>query len=279
MMIVCYNHAMIDSNSPNPHALKEQIPPRLRFLLWIITGVNQMVDLLLNMPSETQSLQDVAQYFQNALNLGVKVSGQEVPDSWPLMVAANHPYPIQDALALIIALSEKRKWPMKILADFPPELCPEIAEHIIYAWNSFKKDENKREILKEMMEEINNLFEQNGTLIIFPAGQSSYRAIGSDIIQDIEWYNWLLTIAKRLRIPILPAYIGARTAFWFNFLRNLFSRQFVRFLNLSQAIRKNETIEVCFGEVFSVETKKTIHQIQDYIYKILGNVPFETRKS
>jgi putative hemolysin len=142
----------------------------------------------------------------------IEVRNQEnIPSHGKYIVASNHPLGGLDGMALMHVIGKKRR-DIKFLSN---DLLLEIKnlQSMFVAVN--KLGRNNTEIVKL----INELYESDNMVLIFPAGLVSRKQKGG-VIKDLEWKKSFITKAVKHKRDIVPVYIeGHNSRFFYNLAR------------------------------------------------------------
>lgn len=123
-----------------------------------------------------------------------------------LVIVANHPIGSLDGLALLNMVSQVRA-DVKVVATNILENISAL-EPVMFSLTG--KTSTKKE---RQLEAINQHLENEGAIIIFPAGKVS--RMSATGIKDDRWQTDFLSIAENTHSPILPIYIDARNSLFF----------------------------------------------------------------
>ena len=139
--------------------------------------------------------------------LGVSCSVTErerenIPVEGPLMVVANHPLGMVDAMALVQLIASVRR-DIRILGNEVLAAVPQM-EPILLRVDVLGKGASSR------MRAIFRSIEAGEVLIIFPAGEVS--RLGAGGVRDGKWSDGFARIAAKANIPVLPVHINARNS-------------------------------------------------------------------
>ncbi|MCE2570111.1 GNAT family N-acyltransferase [Motilimonas eburnea] len=126
-----------------------------------------------------------------------------IPVSGKVVIVANHPIGSLDGLALLQFIHRIRP-DVKVVAN-------ELLMSIEPLRSTLLPVNNMNGMtVKENLQNIHQHLQQEGALIIFPAGEvSRLRPTG---IKDIKWNSGFLKMASRAHAPILPIHIQARNS-------------------------------------------------------------------
>jgi putative hemolysin len=184
-------------------------------------------------------------------NVKVEITGEHnIPSSGRFIFAANHPVGGMDAMSIFNMMY--RFFPVIVspsneLLKAIPNLRP-----LILGLNVFGKN------TKETAQKINELFESDIQVMMFPAGEVSRRRKG--VISDPLWQKSFITKAVQHRRDIIPVFISGRNSNLFYFVANLRKflgvKMYVETLLLPREMLKqrNSTIIINIGKPISYKT-------------------------
>ncbi len=251
-------------NSNNIHPLEQEFKNQaplfldrnwIRHFLWI----SQTVELLRSLP-KNPSFWNVLSELEKRNSFQVHVMWEEnIPQDGPLIVAANHPFIFADRWAIWSTIEKNRlKSTIKIVAEDAARVLKEVEHLSEFIGNTL----DERIHFKQR---VDKLLQNNGTIIIYPGGQTTYRNIINGSVVENKWKKWVLHFAKQNDTPILPVHVDAKTSFLYNTLRNFFSRDVIRKLNLREINRKNIQVKLTIWPPIKGE-EITSEELKDIIY-------------
>ena len=137
---------------------------------------------------------------------------ERIPSSGRVVIVANHPIGSLDGLALLQMVGEVRK-DVKVVANDMLVAIKPLEKLLLPVDNINKKT------MRQNIKNIKNHLENDGAIIIFPAGEVSRMSpVG---IRDSRWNNGFLRFASKTQSPILPVFIDARNSVFFYSLSTL----------------------------------------------------------
>ncbi len=215
---------------------------------------------------------EFAQFSLDYLNAKLEVRGFEnLPESGPAIVAANHPLGGLDGLALVAAIGQKRPDCKIIVNDLLMAVKP-MEKHFIGV-NKFGS--SARAHLKMLDQE----YQSPGILALFPSGMVS-RPMG-DRIEDQAWTKAFISKAQQYQQSVIPCYIhGFNSPRFYRIAR--WRKRFGIKANLEMFTLPDEmtkqagkTIRVQFGAPIAYtqfhSEKNTLEwaaQVRDYVYTL-----------
>lgn len=192
--------------------LQERLPwlaqhPKLRKPLTGLLGTlahEQRFNRVLEALRDTQGIEFAERVLEH---LGVSCSVTErerenIPVEGPLIVVANHPLGMVDAMALVQLIASVRR-DIRILGNEVLAAVPQMGP-LLLPVDIFGKGATSR------MRALFRSIEAGEVLIMFPAGEvSRVRASG---VRDGKWSDGFARIAAKAGIPVLPVHINARNS-------------------------------------------------------------------
>lgn len=202
----------------------------------------------------------------------VNIKGSEnIPPSGRFIFACNHPVGGIDALAFYSMISDFFPdiiSPTNELLNLIPNLRP-----VMLGINVFGKN------TRETASKIDELFESDTQIMIFPSGEVSRRKKG--VISDPVWQKTFITKAVRHRRDIIPIHISGRNSGLFYFVANLRKslgiKMYIETILLPREMMKQRNSEVTIkaGQPvsFSMFTNEKTHhewagEIRNAVYKL-----------
>jgi putative hemolysin len=205
-------------------------------------------------------------------NIITEIHGEEnIPYSGRFVFAGNHPVGAIDALAFFTMIY--RTFPQVVspsneLLSRIPNLRP-----LILGLNVFGKN------TRETAEKLNDLFESDAQILIFPSGEVSRRKKG--VISDPVWQKTFITKAIHYKRDIIPVYIDGRNSNLFyivaNLRKSLGIKMYLETILLPREMmnQRNSRITLIIGKVIPYQsfTKEKDHwewaqYVKDIVYKL-----------
>ncbi|MGN6327723.1 MAG: GNAT family N-acetyltransferase, partial [Rhodanobacter sp.] len=127
---------------------------------------------------------------------------ENIPVDGPLLVVANHPLGMQDALALLQLIGSVRR-DVRVLGNDWLAVVPQLGE-LLLPVDVFGDGAASR------LRGIYRALDNGEALIVFPAGEvSRVRATG---VRDGRWSDGFARLALRRKVPVLPIHVAARNS-------------------------------------------------------------------
>jgi len=127
---------------------------------------------------------------------------ENIPVDGPLLVVANHPLGMQDALALLQLVGSVRR-DVRVLGNDWLAVVPQLGQ-LLLPVDVFGGGAASR------LREVYRALDRGEALIVFPAGEvSRMRANG---VRDGRWSDGFARLALRRKVPVLPIHVTARNS-------------------------------------------------------------------
>ncbi|MDP5064020.1 MAG: lysophospholipid acyltransferase family protein [Haliea sp.] len=207
------------------------------------------------------------------LNFRMKVSAKDnkrIAATGRLIIVANHPLGSLDGLALLHYVGQVRT-DVKVVANdvlatitaLRPLLLP------VNTLGGVTARENLRQIRRHV--------EDEGALVIFPAGEVS--RFGFKGVKDGAWQAGFARIATRTRAPILPVYVAGRNSLFF-YILSCFSRRLSTLWLVREMFHQSDnTVAACVGAPIPWENYSRVsttpqilaNQFRRHVYRLARN--------
>ncbi len=130
---------------------------------------------------------------------------EHIPVDGPLLVVANHPLGMQDALALLQLIGSVRR-DVRFLGNDWLAVIPQLDE-LMLPVDVFGKGAASR------LRGIYRALDNGEALIMFPAGEVSRVRAGG--VRDGQWSDGFARLSFRSKAPVLPVHVAARNSAMF----------------------------------------------------------------
>ncbi|OEE58119.1 GNAT family N-acetyltransferase [Enterovibrio norvegicus FF-162] len=182
---------------------------------------------------------------------------ERIPDSGRVIIIANHPIGSLDGLALLKLVREIRPDVKAVANNLLMQIGP--LHNCLLPVNNMS-GKTPKENLRKIDEWLNN----EGALIIFPAGEVS--RLGPTGVKDIDWHSGFLRMATKAKAPILPIHVDGRNS--------------AVFYGASMVYKPLSTL-LLVNEMFGQENNNITFTIGETIpfssYSTSANLPYKTR--
>jgi len=182
---------------------------------------------------------------------------ENIPTTGRVIIIANHPLGMLDALCLIHMIKRVRE-DIKIVAnDILVQIEP--LKPLFLSVDTFGG-----KIPKNSIDKIYNSLNNEEAIIIFPAGEVSRLSIAG--VKDTKWQKGFLKFALNKNVPILPIYIKAKNSLLFYTVSMLNKRLSAFLLPHEMFNKKNRSIEFKIGRLIPYNSfKDTNIHIQEKV--------------
>ena len=182
--------------------------------------------------------------YKNIRMTGVDELLALIPKEGPLIVTCNHPLGGLDGMALLYALSEKRK-DVVALTNVGLSIFKELGDFFIFTNPLNRGAASNSKSLRSCVKHLNN----NGVLLLFPASRVSFYQHQSHMVTDGEWNKLLSFLARRKNTPVLPVFIGSKNSPFFYNMGRIYYRFRLMLLTREFMKSNNMTIDLHAGEL------------------------------
>lgn len=153
---------------------------------------------------------------------------EQIPETGPLVIVANHPTGTLDGLALLNAVSRVRR-DIKVVTN------PLLGHLQPLASLFIRVDNLGNRTRKSSVKEMDDHLASGGALIFFPAGEVARMGING--IQESPWNGGFVKIAGKHRATVLPVHIAGRNSLAF-YASSLLSPSFAMLLLIREMFTK-----------------------------------------
>jgi putative hemolysin len=137
---------------------------------------------------------------------------EAIPETGPLVVVANHPFGLVEALALE-AMLLKRRPDVNFIAWQSLAELPGLGQHYIFV-DPLRSPKTRAGNVTAWRRAFEWL-ERGGALGVFPAGRVARFDWSRMTVADWPWNPHIARIARRLKVPVLPVFFHGRNSLGF----------------------------------------------------------------
>lgn len=240
---------MITNRQSSPFLL-----PRSRTLKWFapaiesVTGLKNLHKHYLDRPTNA-STETFLTHTLDALGIRYKthkLSQDNIPESGPLLIVANHPLGGVEGVILAKILLEYRS-DLLVMANHFLKRIPELSSLFIGV-DVFEGQEAIKANLKAIKQAHKHL-ENQGALLIFPAGEVSVYDKETNQLQDKEWNRLVGKLAQKHKANCLPIFIGGKNSKSFYLAGKLHPRFRTLLLGRELLNKKGKEIPITGGNL------------------------------
>lgn len=222
--------------------------------------INEFIDLHKGIYNE-EYCQAIVDFFQ----IKIEIEGIEnIPATGGITIAMNHPLGGMDAMAFVAAIKHHRTDVKIIVNDLLLNL--DGLKGMFVGVNKHGKNENSTRT------KIDNLFQSDNAVCIFPAGLVSRRTKG--VVEDLEWKKTFVLLSKKHKHPIIPVYIDGQLSNFFynlsNFRKAIGIKANIEMLYLADEFfkQKGRTMKFTVGKPIPAEELTDDVSIRDWAARI-----------
>lgn len=232
-----------------------------RCMVWVadrLLGITQLDKLYQlsadNAVSKEQFLEQAISAFDMKIKGGKELKAR-IPESGPVIIAANHPFGGLEGIAVPKLILEKRP-DLKVLVNQSLEILHELRDFFIFT-NPLKPNNPKNiQSIKECIRHV----DAGGALLVFPAGRVSYFHKEKKRVSEHPWNKIVGRLANGPNVKFLPLFIEGRNSQLFYALGRLYDRLKLIMLPRELLNKRGKTLEVNTGYPISFSGhSKSIH--------------------
>lgn len=215
---------------------------------------------------------DANELFADYLDLDVKVTGLEhVPSSGRLLIVANHPTGIIDALAVRAAINEIRPDARYFSNRDLVRIVPRLREFVIpLEWLRRRRTPSA---LRETLEASVQAFKENRAVVIFPGGGIARGSLSG--LKELDWLTATVKLMRRHRCPVLPVHIRARNT-WLYYALEAIHPEFRDLLRFREILgKRGQRFDLTIGpaippELITGSPSEATASLQAYVERDLA---------
>lgn len=246
-------HTLIDefSYASETHSLGRILAIRA---VEMMTGQPYLKKLYLDYQSEDKPPESFWSEVIKRLDLDVRIHAgalDNVPETGPLVVVANHPYGVLDGIVICWLVAQKRK-DFKILINSVLCRAREMHDHVLPV--DFEPTPQALETNLKSRKQARKVLEDGGVVIVFPAGAISTTAKPfAKVAVEEPWAPLVGQLVRRTKAPVLPVCFGGQNSKLFQ-IASHFSYAMRAALIFREVRRRIGTpLDMAIGEVMPFE--------------------------
>jgi putative hemolysin len=189
------------------------------------------------------------------LRFDVETAACSIPETGPLIVAANHPTGIADGLVLIEAVRRARA-DVRMVTNHLLACIPEVREACFFIDPFGGKTSIRRNVAG--LRATHSWLRRGGSIVLFPAGEVAWRGWFDTIRSgstptDSEWYSTLGRLALATGAQVIPAFLVGRNSTPFYAAGAVHPRLRTLLLGRELLRQRGRTLSIRFGTVVPFE--------------------------
>ncbi|HAG92121.1 MAG TPA: hypothetical protein DCL41_09625 [Bdellovibrionales bacterium] len=224
-----------------------------------VLGLSALLKAYEPVAGEVRNPEDFFRLTLEILGIDLNVQGlyEDVPESGPLVVMANHPFGFADGVALAHLIGQKRSDYM-ILGNSSLSQIAEIRERVIAVKIVEDPKVSRAQVRAfnlKAIEQAQEHVKNGGALLVFPSGEvATAKNLWDSSKPPAEglWKSTSGRIAKKADAKILPVFFKGQNSFLFQWASRLSSpyKDFLRLALIPREILKKSgsTLDVVFGK-------------------------------
>lgn len=182
------------------------------------------------------------------VDYNINTSSSSIPASGPLIIVSNHPFGGVEGVILADFLSGIRN-DVKFMANSGLSLIKEMNDFFIFTnplvTNNYKNISSIRGCQAHL--------ENDGLLVLFPAGKVSYFRKDKNRITDGEWNRIAAKLSLKLKVPVLPIFIAGSNSKLFQTMGKIYYRFKLLMLTREMMKMKGKTVQLHIGNLLKPE--------------------------
>lgn len=194
---------------------------------------------------------------------------ERIPSSGRVVIVANHPIGSLDGLSLLQLVRSVRP-DVKIVANKVLLKVTQISSLLLPV------DNMGGNTAKENIQNIRDYLNDDGAIIIFPAGIVS--RFGPKGIRDKPWRGGFLSFASTTRSPVLPINVKARNSIWFYFISLVAFKVSALWLVSEMFKHRNKCIEMRVGNIIPYSSYDHIKLPKNRVAELFYRHLYQTAK-
>lgn len=224
-------------------------------------------------------VEQVLEYFDFSYSVLDKEKSR-VPSTGRVVIIANHPIGSLDGLALLKFVNDIRPDVKAIANDLLMTIKP--LEKSLLPVNNMKGNTPK-----ENLNNIYNYLNNEGAIIIFPAGEVS--RLKPNGVKDGQWHSGFYRMAKATKSPIVPIFVDGKNSAMFYSASMIYKPLATMLLMREMFKQKTKTVALRIGESIpydnyandNLPTKTKVKLFHKHLYRIAQNKTgiFKTQSS
>ena len=241
-----------------------------------LSGQPFLKKLYLDYQSENLPLDSFWSEVIARLKLDVQIHGGgfgHVPQSGPLVVAANHPYGVLDGIAICWLVAQRRK-DFKILINSVLCRAREMADHVLPI--DFEPTPQALETNLQSRKLARAHLEAGGVVIVFPSGgiATTPKLFSREAMEE-PWAPLVGQLVRRTKASVLPVYFDGQNSALFQFASHISYAMRVALIFHEVRRRIGSRLDMVIGDVLDFDTlaphlppKKLARHLQNHVYDL-----------
>lgn len=180
---------------------------------------------------------------------GIQDLQAKIPKHGPLVIASNHPFGGIEGVILARIIGQVRP-DLKVLANKGLGIFKELQDYFIFTNPLSEKDPQNGPSLRKCIKHVEN----QGALLLFPAGRVSYYQASKGRISEHTWNKIVGRLLNIKNCQYLPVFVNGTNSKWFYRLGRVYYR--IRMLMLARELLNKTGSLVSLSAGNAIEQKR-----------------------
>lgn len=221
----------------------------------IVTGQPQLKRLYTDYRAEKLPHEAFWQEVIDRLGLDIRMHGaglDEIPETGPLVVVANHPYGVLDGIAICWLVAQVRK-DFKILINNVLCRAPEMAAHTLPV--DFDPTPEALQTNLTSRKKARAHLDAGGVVIVFPAGAiSTTPRLLARRAEEVDWAPLVGQLVRKTGADVLPVYFAGQNSLLFQVASHMSYAMRVALIFREVRRRMGTPLDLAIGKLMPHET-------------------------
>ena len=217
----------------------------------------------------------------NRLDLDIKIHAgalDNVPETGPLVVVANHPYGVLDGIAICWLVAQRRK-DFKILINSVLCRAREMTDHVLPI--DFEPTAEALEMNLQSRKQARDHLDAGGVVIVFPSGgiATTPKMFARQAAEE-PWAPLVGQLVRRSKASVLPVYFDGQNSRLFQMASHVSYAMRVALIFHEVRRRIGTNLDVVIGDALDFEAleghlppKKLARHLQSHVYGLSRFLP------
>jgi len=179
---------------------------------------------------------------------GIKELQEKIPKTGPVVIASNHPFGGIEGVILARIIGEVRP-DLKVLANKGLGIFRELTDYFIFTNPLSEKDPQNGPSLRKCIKHVNN----QGALLVFPAGRVSYYQADKQAISEHLWNKIVGRLVEIDNCQFIPVFVNGTNSKLFYRLGRIYFR--LRMLMLPREILNKTGAQIALNAGNPIKSK------------------------
>ncbi|MBF7074069.1 lysophospholipid acyltransferase family protein [Glaciecola sp. MH2013] len=220
-----------------------------KLLIWLLDrllGIKRMNTLYQEHQMQGLSKEAFSDRIFSILNLdikGIETLQANIPKTGPVVIASNHPFGGIEGVILARAIGEVRP-DLKVLANKGLGIFKELRDYFIFTNPLSPNDPKNGPSLRQCMKHVQN----NGALLLFPAGKVSYFEATKSGISEHTWNKLVGRLISVPQCQYVPVFVDGSNSKTFYRIERVYFKLRMLFLGRELLNKSDQVITINSGK-------------------------------